>query len=125
MENITMKISFLDKIRDKIEETISSYYEDPNQFTEIEINKLYNHLNNNDFIDDESSSSSDDDNDDNNFNFDGIHNFISYDEENPTETAIDFYNNFLNNNINNDMINRYSDKNYLQLYKNYKKNFNF
>jgi hypothetical protein len=122
MENITMKISFLDKIKDKIEETITSYYKEPNQFTELEINKLYNHLNNSDFNDDESSSSSDDD-DDTNFNFDGIYNFISYDEENPSETAIDFYNNFLNNNINNDMINRYTDKNYLKLYKNYKMNF--
>ena len=119
-----MKISFLDKIRDKIENTISSYYEDPNQFTEMEINKLYNHLNNSEFNDDESSSSSsDDDNDDTEFSFDGIHNFMSYNEEKPSETAIKFYNNFLNNNINNDMINRYSDKNYLKLYKNYKMNF--
>ena len=118
METITMKISFLDKIRNKIEETISSYYKNPNQFTELEIDKLYNHLNNNEFIDDESSSD-----DDNDFNFDGIHNFMSYNEEKPSATAIKFYNNFLNNNINNDMINRYTDKNYLQLYKNYKKNF--
>ena len=124
METITMKISFLDKIRNKIENTITSYYENPNQFTELEIDKLYNHLNNNDFIDDESSSS-DDDNDDTDFNFDGIHNFMSYNEEKPSATAIKFYNNFLNDNINNDMINRYSDKNYIQLYKNYKKNFNF
>ena len=123
MENINMKIIFLEKIRDKIEETISSYYEDPNQFTEMEINKLYNHLNNSDFNDDESSSSSDDDNDDTDFSFDSIHNFMSYNEENPSDTAIDFYNNFLNNNINNDMINRYTDKNYLKLYKNYKMNF--
>jgi len=119
-----MKISFLEKIRDKIEETISSYYEDPNQFTEMEINKLYNHLNNSDFNDDESSSSSDDD-DYTNFNFDGIHNFMSYNEEIPSETAIKFYNNFLNNDINNDMIGRYNDKSYLKLYKNYKRNFIF
>ena len=123
MENITMKISFLDKIKNKIEETISSYFKDPNQFTKLEIDKLYNHLNNNDFNDDESSSSSDDDNDDTDFDFDGIHNFMSYNEENPSDTAIDFYNNFLNNNINNYMINRYTYKNYLKLYKNYKMNF--
>lgn len=112
METITMKISFLDKIRDKIEETITSYYQDPNQFTEFEINKLYNNLNNNDF---NNSSSSDDDDSDNDF--------TSCNEENLSENCIKFYNNFLNNNINNDMINRYTDKNYLQLYKNYKKNF--
>ena len=38
--------------------------------------------------------------------------------------AIDFYNKFINNNINNNMINRYSDKNYIKLYRNYKMNFN-
>ena len=118
MENITMKISFLDKIRDKIEETITSYYQDPNQFTELEINKLYNNLNNSDFND-----SSDDDDDSDNFNFNAVNDFTSCNEKNLSENAIKFYNNFLNNNINNDMINRYTDKNYLQLYKNYKKNF--
>ena len=83
-----MKISFLDKIRDKIEETITSYYQDPNQFTEFEINKLYNNLNNRDF----NNISSDDDDDSYNFNADN--DFTSCNEENLSENCIKFYNNF-------------------------------
>ena len=113
MENITKKISFLDKIKNKIEKTISSYYIEPNKINELEINNLYNILKNDDFEDD----SDDFDFSDNEFCMEKDNNVISV-------YAEIFYNNFINNNINNRNINRYNDTNYLKLYKNYKTNFN-
>ena len=127
MENITNKISFLDKIKNKIEKTITQYYVEPNQINELEIHKLYNNLQNNEI----EESSDDDDDDDEYYHNDINHNIHHYlykdnnvNEDKPSDTAIEFYNKFMNNDINNDMINRYSDKKYLKLYKNYKMNFN-
>ncbi len=115
MENIIKKISFLDKIRNKIEKTISSYYIEPDKINELEINNLYNILKNDDFEDD---SDSDD------FDFSDNEFCMEKDDTVILDYAEIFYNNFINNNINNDNINRYNDTNYLKLYKNYKINFN-
>lgn len=120
MDNIAKKVFFLDKIRKKIDEALILYYNEPDNVNQFKIHKLYHDITNNN-IDSDSDDEETYDNTDSIYD-DNLH-FEHILENKSNKTVDDFYEKFINYNINNDMINRYADKNYLKLYKNYKMNF--